>query len=127
MKRLLKAIAIVVVVSAASGLLRAADPVHHFVLTKPAKVIAGDSAVLVVSAHRKDKTLIGDATNKIMLSVTTREGTEKHELQLIGGKASINIKFAKYGSHLIWVQDESNPDLNLSDSVKVDYKVEVLR
>lgn len=127
MKRYLKAIAIVFLASTITGLLKAADPTHHFKLTKPAKVTSGDRVELIVTAHRKDKTLISDATNKITVSITTREGTDKRMLQMVDGKAAFNVDFKKHGSHLIWVQDSANTELNLSDSVKVEYKVEVLR
>jgi uncharacterized OB-fold protein len=127
MSRLMKAITIAFLVSMNVGLIRAADPTHHFKLMKPAKVTAGDKVELTVSAHRKDGSVINDATNTVTLSITTRQGTETHKMQLAGGKASITVLFDKPGSHLIWVQDNDNKDLNMSDSVKVNYKLEVLR
>jgi hypothetical protein len=127
MSRSFKIIALAFLLSAITGVSKAADPTHHFKLTKPAKVTAGDTAALTITAHRKDGSLIGDAANSITLTITTRDGSEEHKLDLVGGKASINIKFAQSGSHLIWIQDNADPKLKLSESVKVNYKVEVLK
>lgn len=101
--------------------LQAAEPTHHFDVSKPELIRMGDQAELIVTARRSDGSIIEDAVHDVTLAIANREESEELDVKIENGRAIVPVTFENFGSYLLWIQDKANSKLRKSDKVQVEF------
>lgn len=98
----------------------ALEAVHHFQISQPSKITAGQEFEIQISVLQSDGSLVESAKGNVSVAVTSSQKTIKAKASIRAGKGVARMTIDAPGLYILQVVDSKNPDLTGSDILKVE-------